>query len=195
MLPAEAEPDSLPFVTEATTYIALLRGINVGGRNRLPMADLRDVLTELGHADVRTYVQSGNAVFTSTRTDPAAIGSELTQRLSADLDISPSVMVRSAEDLAAVVGANPYVEHAEADPATVHVAFLSGPPDPDLLDIDDQYAPEQLAVGDGVVYLHLPDGMGRSRLATTLSRRRSGAEMTVRNWRTVTKLHEMARGS
>lgn len=180
-------------MTEATTYIALLRGVNVGGHNRLAMADLRAVLTDLGHRDVRTYVQSGNAVFTSTDTDPGAIGAALAKRLSADLGVSPSVMVRRADELAAIVDANPFAEQARAEPTTVHVAFLSGPPDGDLVDLDaDEYAPEELVVGDRVLYLHLPEGMGRSRLATDLMRGRGSADMTVRNWRTVAKLHEMA---
>lgn len=183
-------------MTEATTYIALLRGINVGGRNRLTMADLRAVLADLGHADVRTYVQSGNAVFTSTRADPEAIGTELTRRLSDDFDVTPTVMVRSAEDLATIVDANPYADEGNDEPTTVHVAFLSDQPDDTDFAVDaDDHAPERFSVGDRVLYLHLPDGMGRSRLAIELDRRRGDVEMTVRNWRTVTKLHEMARGS
>lgn len=182
---------------DVSTYIALLRGINVGGHNRLAMADLRGVLADLGHGDVRTYVQSGNAVFTSTRTDPEAIGAALRQRLGTDFDVSPTVMVRTAEDLAAIVQANPFAEQAQQEPTTVHVAFLSSQPtDATALGVDpDEYAPEQLALGDRVVYLHLPGGMGRSRLATDLGKRRSGVEMTVRNWRTVSKLLEMARMS
>lgn len=184
-------------MTRATTYIALLRGINVGGRNRLAMADLRDVLADLGHADVRTYVQSGNAVFTSRRADPDAIEEELTQRLSTDAGVSPTVMVRSADELAAIVEDNPYARQGSDQPTTVHVGFLSAEPaEPFLFAIDtDEYAPEQLSVGDRVVYLHLPGGLGRSRLAIELERRRGDVEMTVRNWRTVTKLLEMAQES
>lgn len=182
-------------MTDPTTYIALLRGINVGGHNRLAMADLRGVLEELGHEDVRTYVQSGNAVFTSGRTDPDAIGTELTRRLAADLDVAPAVMVRTAEELATIVDGNPFAEQARQEPTTVHAGFLaSRPTEPSSLDVHaEQYAPEQFALADRVVYLHLPDGMGRSRLAVDLGRRLSDVGMTVRNWRTVTRLLDMTR--
>lgn len=174
-----------------TTYVALLRGVNVGGHNRLAMADLRALLADLGHGDPRTYVQSGNAVFSSDRTDD--IGRELAQRLSADLDVTATVMIRTADELTAVAAANPYSEPADADPTKVHVAFLSAEPaDPSVFDVEpDDYAPEELTAGDRVLYLHLPDGIGRSRLAEDVSRRTSGVAVTVRNWRTVARLLDL----
>lgn len=182
-------------MTDPITYIALLRGINVGGHGRLAMADLRGLIEELGHEDVRTYVQSGNAVFTSGRTDPGAIGAELTRRLAADLDVAATVMVRTAEELATIVDGNPFAEQANQEPTTVHAGFLASPlPEASALDVDaERYAPEQFAPGDRVVYLHLPNGMGRSRLALDLGRQLSDVGITVRNWRTVTRLLEMAR--
>lgn len=178
-----------------TVYVALLRGINVGGHNRVAMADLRRLLEQLGHADVRTYIQSGNAVFTGDRRDTDALGRDLRAAMSDELGVSPTVIVRTAEELAAVADANPYAAEAAADPTTVHVAFLSAEPaDPSTFAFDaDAYAPEGLCVGDRVRYLHLPDGMGRSRLAVDLGKRRSDVEVTVRNWRTVEKLREMTR--
>lgn len=181
-------------MADTTTHVALLRGINVGGHNRLAMADLRAVLEDLGHADVRTYIQSGNAVFTSERRDADGMAAELTQRLEADFDLSPTVMVRTAAELTAIAEANPYPDQAAADPKTVHVGFLSAEPADPSFSLDlDSYAPEQLAIGDRVVYLHLPGGIGRGRLFTDLDRRMRDVEMTVRNWRTVVKLREMTR--
>lgn len=179
-----------------TTCIALLRGINVGGRNKVAMADLRAVCEALGHDDVRTYVQSGNVVFATDNDDLTAVGTQLRARLGSELDVTPTVMVRTADELAAVVADNPFAEHAEDDPTKVHAAFLSEEPaDPELLEFDpDSYVPEAIAVGDRVRYLHLPGGIGRSKLADDLARRRTGVEVTVRNWRTVTRLLEMARG-
>ncbi len=176
------------------TYIALLRGINVGGRNRLTMADLRALLTALGHGEPRTYVQSGNAVFTSPRTDVAGLEQELADRIAADLGVRPAVLVRTAEELRTVAAANPYAEAAAAAPTTVHVAFLSAEPvDPEAFAFDPgTYAPEAASPGDRVVYLHLPGGMGRSPLATDLGKRRTDVEVTVRNWRTVTALLDLA---
>lgn len=179
------------------TYVALLRGINVGGRNRLAMADLRTLLANLGHSDPRTLLQSGNAVFTSQRADVDAVASELAGGISAQLGVSPAVVLRTAEEFAEVVAANPYADAATADPTTVHVAFLSAEPaDPTTFAFDaEEYAPDKLAVGDRVRYLHLPNGLGRSRLAVDLGRRRSDVDVTVRNWRTVTRLLDMVTAS
>lgn len=176
-----------------TTFVALLRGINVGGHNRVPMADLRRLLSDLGHEDVRTYVQSGNAVFTSDRDDPDVVGHELRTALADELDVSPTVMVLPVEEFRAIADANPYPDEAATDPKKVHVAFLSAvPSDPGVFAFDpDEYAPEESTLLGRALYLHLPDGMGRSPLATDLGRRRSDVEVTVRNWRTVTKLLEM----
>jgi uncharacterized protein (DUF1697 family) len=176
--------------------IALLRGINVGGHNKVAMADLRRLCEDLGHRDVATYVQSGNVVLSTDRDDLAAIGAELTERMRTELDVAPTVMVRSLQDLEAVAAANPFLEAAAEDPTTVHAAFLSAEPsDPTTLAFDaDTYAPERIAAGDRIRYLFLPEGMGKSQLATVLSRRRTDVEVTVRNWRTVTKLLDLARG-
>lgn len=180
-------------MSDPNTYVALLRGINVGGHTKLAMADLRRLLEDLGHDEVRTYIQSGNVVFTSDRTDPDALGAQLRERLQAELGVSPTVLIRTREQLAAIAAENPYTEQAAADPTKVHVGFLSSEPDdPSVFAFDaDVYAPEELMLGEGVVYLHLPHGMGRSRLAADLGKRRSGVEVTVRNWRTVVKLLEM----
>jgi uncharacterized protein (DUF1697 family) len=170
--------------------VALMRGINVGGHNRVAMADLRALCEDLGHRDVATYVQSGNVVLTTDRDDLVAVGTELTGRMRSDLGIAPTVMVRAADDLAAVAAANPFPAEAAADPSTVHAAFLSAEPeDPSTLSFDAaDYAPERIEPGDRVRYLLLPKGIGRSQLATDLARRRSEVDITVRNWRTVTKL-------
>ena len=178
------------------TYVALLRGINVGGRNKVAMAGLRALLTELGHVQPRTYLQSGNAVFASDRTDADALAAELQGRIAARLGVSPAVLLRTAQELAEVVAANPYAEAAAADPTKVFAAFLSAEPsDPEALAFDvEAYAPEQLAVGQRVRYLHLPAGLGRSRLAEDLARRRRDVDVTIRNWRTVTTLADMVAG-
>lgn len=175
------------------TYVALLRGVNVGGRNTLAMADLRGVVTDAGHTDARTYVQSGNVVFRSSVHDAAAVAAGLEERLASHLGVPSTVVLRTADQLADVVAANPFRAEADTDPAKVHVAFLAQlPADPDAFAFDPElYAPERLAVGDVVLYLHLPGGIGRSRLATELTRRRTGVEMTLRNWRTVTRLLAM----
>ena len=186
-----------------TTYVGLLRGINVGGHNRVVMADLKRVVEELGHTDVKTYVNSGNVVFDAEGRGSAKEGDRLAglieQAIKTELGVSPAVLVRSATELAAVADANPYTD--EPDPKRVHVVFLAAPPSPDERKTakeaeraaKEKGSSDELTIIKRAVYLHTPDGFGRSVLAELLSRRK-GTLMTVgtaRNWSTVTKLRAM----
>ena len=168
--------------------VALLRGINVGGAGTLPMADLREIVLDCGMEDVRTYIQSGNVVFRSPKA-----GTSVEQRLQKAIrdatELDPEVHVRTVEELRKVVDANPFTDRA-SDPKQLHITFLGEDPQEPGLD-PEEFAPEAWEVGDRVVYLYLPDGMGRSKLAAQLARAgdRTG---TSRNWRTITKLLEMA---
>ena len=174
-----------------TVYVALLRGINVGGRSKLPMAQLRALAIECGLAEVRTYIQSGNLVFASP--DPAAaVAGRLEATIAAAGGPAPRVAVRSRDELAAVVAGNPYLEQS-TDAKQLHVAFLVEGADPAPLDELDLpgFAPEELTVRGRETYLYLPNGIGRSKLAEALSRPKS-TDATVRNWRTVLKLLELA---
>ncbi|MCK6212014.1 DUF1697 domain-containing protein [Georgenia sp. EYE_87] len=181
-----------------TTFVALLRGINVGGHNRIAMADLRDVVADLGHRDVATYVGSGNVVLTSDRTDGEQLGSELADAVRERLGVAPAVLVRPAAELEEVVAANPYP--GEPDPKKVHAVFLPAPPDDDarralataLARAADRGSRDEAQVVGRVLYLHTPDGFGRSVLADLLARG-AGSSGTARNWATVTKLLEMCR--
>lgn len=173
--------------------VALLRGVNVGGRGKLAMADLRAEAESLGHQQVRTYIQSGNLVFAATCPDPQAVGEELRRALEQTMGAAPAVVVRTHADLVAVVDDNPF---AERDVAHLHVAFASGTEDA-LVPITDlePYAPEEAVAVGRQIYLYLPGGVGRSKLAADLGRRGLGGpgrDATMRNWRTVTKLVEMA---
>ncbi len=180
-----------------TTHVVLLRGVNVGGHNRVAMAELRRVLAAAGFGEVRTYVQSGNAVLTADTDDPAVVAGEVATLLAGQLGVHAAVLARTETELRAVVDRNPFVEAAAADPTTVHAVFLDGEPSsPDAFDVDAAaFAPEELSHGDRVLYLHLPGGLGRSALATELGRRRSEVQATMRNWRTVTRLLELAGGT
>ncbi|NJQ01035.1 DUF1697 domain-containing protein [Streptomyces zingiberis] len=179
-----------------TTYAALLRGINVGGARKVPMADLRAVLTGLGYGRVRTLLQSGNAVFTAPdHRDPGRLAAEVERALAEWFGFPVVVVVRTAGELRAVVAANPFPD-AGAEPARHTVTFLSGRADPDRLDAVDPalYAPDEYRVADGgrELYGRFPDGLGRSRLTPLLDRRKLGVEATTRNWGTVTKLLALA---
>lgn len=166
----------------------LLRGINVGGRRRVAMADLRSLLAGLGLDGVRTYLQSGNAVVTSAL-PPAELETAVAAALRQQLDLTVPVLVRTAGELGAVVAANPL---PVADPTMFHVGFLAAQPEARLVDgIDrDALLPDRFAIGDRVAYLAYADVSRNTRL----SRLSFGVDMTARNWRTVLALQELASG-
>jgi uncharacterized protein (DUF1697 family) len=174
-------------------YVALLRGINVGGHRKVPMARLREVLGEAGFDEVATYLQSGNAVVTAPEADPQAVAGRIEEAIAGAFGFEVDVLVRSGEELTAVIAANPFAEQAAADPTRVHASFLADQLDPTTLDELEtgRFAPEEVVAGDRVLYLHLPDGIGRSKLAAALTDRRLGTLATARNWRTVEALADL----
>ncbi len=173
------------------TYIALLRGINVGGNHQLPMAKLRDLVADAGGDEVQTYIQSGNVVFTHTARSAAKLTAQLEQIISDGAGFDVPVMVRTAGELAAVIEHNPY---DATDPTKLHVAFLAATPPAGAVDQLDvaRFAPEELTLRGRELYLYLPDGMGRAKLPQQLGK--VGTPATARNWRTVMKLHDLATG-
>ncbi|MBN9735464.1 MULTISPECIES: DUF1697 domain-containing protein [unclassified Pseudonocardia] len=181
------------------THVALLRGINVGGTGKVPMADLRRVLAGRGFTDVATYIQSGNVVLTSTDPDPGTIADEIAGILQDDFGLDRPVVAFGRDEYAAAVAANPFPQVSE--PKQLHAVFLAAPPDDAgtarleaALAVErEQGGPGDAAVVGRVVYLHLPDGIGRSRLAARLSTRTGAADGggTARNWATVRKLREL----
>lgn len=184
------------------TYVALLRGINVGGRNKVSMADLREVVTSLGHSEVTTYIQSGNIVFSSTKkTAMSTLAGDLERAIEKALGVRPRVVVLTRDELAAVIDANPYPD--EPNPKAIHAIFLADAPESDTADriaeVERRAATkggrDQVRLVGRTVYLHTPDGFGRSELAALLLRgdgKSIGASATARNWATVTKLLELS---
>lgn len=173
--------------------IVLFRGLNVGRANRLSMAALREALEGCGCRDVRTYLQSGNAVLRPPPdTTDAALASRLGEVVAADVPGSIVAFVRSIGDLRAIVDANPFRLAAE-DPTKLHVFLFAADPvvgaDARLADLAT--ARERVAIVGRAAYLHAPDGIGRSKLAARLERT-VGVPTTARNWRTVTSLLALA---
>ena len=183
------------------SHVALLRGINVGGRNKVPMADLREVVASLGHTGVSTYIQSGNVLFDTADTDTAGVAAALEAAIAERFGIRASVVVLTRDDLAKILAANPYPD--EPNPKLVHVVFLSAAPPEDLL--GRVAAAESAAAAKGsrdtvqaagqALFLHTPDGFGTSELAQVLFRiigapvrGGHGLAATARNWATATKL-------
>ncbi len=176
------------------TYIALFRGINVGGRNALPMKELVAILQDLGSNDVRTYIQSGNALFRSKESDVSRLSRRIRAAVNERRGFEPHVMLLELADLERAIRENPFPE-AETDPRTLHAGFLAEPPgSPNLAGLEKLKASnERYHLGDRVFYLHAPDGIGRSKLAAG-AERLLGVPMTDRNWRTVCTIRDMAKG-
>ncbi|HEY1621664.1 MAG TPA: DUF1697 domain-containing protein [Streptosporangiaceae bacterium] len=186
------------------THVALLRGINVGGHNKVAMADLREITAALGHTEIVTYIQSGNVVWTSEETDAAAMADGLAGAIQDRLGLRPGVVVLSRDELAEVIAANPYPD--EDNPKYLHAVFRREPWTPQdaervaaaVTAAGAKGSRDEATVAGRVLYLRTPDGLGRSELAVQLAK--SGGAMaakaggTARNWATVTRLLALADG-
>lgn len=178
-----------------TTWIALLRGINLGSRNRIAMADLRELLTGLGHGDVRTHILSGNAIFNSSRRGAPRLAAAIEAAIEERFGLHIAVLMRSRDELAAVVASNPFRD-ARRNPAKCFAIFLSADPARERLDALEPatYAPDEIRLGDRVIYAWLPNGVQGSKVLGLLTDKRLGVTTTSRNWNTTTKLLELAGG-
>jgi uncharacterized protein (DUF1697 family) len=177
------------------SYVALLRGINVGGKNKLPMTDLSAMFSAAGGAAVRTYIQSGNVVFEASTAAAGALPGKVERAIEAGFGYRVPVILRSAEDLGAVLRENPFLAGG-ADPGVLHVAFLSAEPLPARVAALDpaRSPPDDFLVRGREIYLRCPNGYGNTKLTNAYFDAKLGATSTVRNWRTVEKLVDMAKG-
>jgi uncharacterized protein (DUF1697 family) len=175
------------------TYIALFRGINVGGTNVLPMKDLVALLENIGSQNVKTYIQSGNAVFQSEEENAPLLSNKIRAAIKRSHGFEPQVLLLEPEDMERAIESNPFPE-AESEPKTLHVHFLASmPKNPNLGALDSIKSDrERFALRDRFFYLHAPDGIGRSKLAAT-AEKLLGVALTARNWRTVRKVMTMAK--
>lgn len=172
--------------------IALIRGINVGGHKMLKMADVKVLCESLGLRDVRTHLQSGNVVFRTAKTDRAKLAKELESALG----VEAKIILRSPEEMRAVVAANPMPEAAQRAPSGFIVTFLSAKPSAAAMQsLRDSYSgPEKMELHGTELYIEYTTGMGTSKLTNALIERKLGVAGTARNWNTVTKLVEIADG-
>ena len=170
-------------------YVALLRGINVGRNKRVAMADLRRLLDGLGYTEVRTLLQSGNAVFTTPAGKPEKLARQIEQAIEDELGLDVKCLVRTGEDMRAVVDGNPLGDMA-TDGAKLLALFLSEAPDATLLAAHDptQLAPKEIQLGDRVIYQWCPDGVLAAPPAGLFAEKHLDVTVTGRNWNTVTKL-------
>jgi uncharacterized protein (DUF1697 family) len=169
--------------------VGLLRGINVGGKNKVAMSELRTLVETLGYTDVATFIQSGNVVFTAgASVTPSSLETAIAKRFGIDI----TVVLRTPRELTRVVEANPFTG---VDPSRLHVGFMAQKPSAaaaKTLDAE-RFRPDEFGIRGSELYLHLPNGMGRSKLPTYIDRQLR-IPTTIRNWATVTKLVELANG-
>ncbi len=179
--------------TMTTRYVALLRGINVGGKNMLPMKDLAAMFVAAGCGDVATYIQSGNVVFSAEEKLAAGLGGVIAKRVEEWFGLRVPVVLRSAEELDAVIRGNPFLRDG-APEEMLHVCFLADLPSAQMIaGLDaNRSAPDEFALVGREIYMRLPNGMARTKLTNAYFDSKLKTVSTMRNWRTVLKLAEMA---
>ena len=175
-----------------STWVVLLRGVNVGGANRLAMADLRNVVSALGHTEVSTYIQSGNVVLKSNRKDRATMADEICAGIQAKSGLSVAAVLRTPKELRASLAANPFKELP--DGARTLITYLSAAPAAaDIARLEpDRFLPDQFVVLGSELYGLYPNGAGRSKMTLDYFEKRLHVHGTARNLNTVAKLIELS---
>jgi uncharacterized protein (DUF1697 family) len=178
----------------AETFVAMLRGINVGGKHILPMEDLVAMFRNAGGSDARAYIQSGNVVFRASPRAARRVPALVEVAIANQYGFPARVVLRTATELDALATRNPFVQ-ADSDIGKLHVAFLADLPRQELVAALDpnRSAPDEFAVRGREIYLRLPNGVARTKLTNQYFDTMLSTTSTVRNWRTVLKLLELAK--
>jgi uncharacterized protein (DUF1697 family) len=174
--------------------ISMLRGVNVGGHNKIRMEALRDLYESLGFLNVQTHIQSGNVVFRTKGWDLAVVAKRIGDGIEQGFGFRPGVIVRTTADLRDVIARNPFSARPGIDPSRLLVTFLSGDPDEEAREkvLSIKVDPEELRIVGREIYVHYPNGMGRTKLPAALIEKALKTSGTGRNWNTVTRLLEIA---
>jgi uncharacterized protein (DUF1697 family) len=176
-----------------TKYVALLRGINVGGNKTIPMAKLKLLFESLGLASPKTHLNSGNVIFAAKARDRAKLGRQICDAIEAEFGFRPVVVLRSATDLKRIIAKNPFGEIAAHDPSHLLVMVLDGKPKAGAKAAlgEAHSGPEETAIAGENVYVTYPNGIGRSKLTNALLEKHLGVAGTARNWNTVVKVVDL----
>jgi uncharacterized protein (DUF1697 family) len=176
-------------------YIAMLRGINVGGHKRIKMDRLRASFEALGFEQIKTYIQSGNVVFKTGKTSTAGLSKRIEERILKDFGFSVSVVSRTADEMNKMIASNPFLKERGIDPEKLHVMFLSEAPAPAALEELAKLtaAPEQCHGSGREIYFYLPNGVSQSVLWKNPVDRILAVTTTMRNWKTVNSIHQICR--
>jgi len=177
------------------SYIALLRGINVSGHNKIKMADLRELFSNLNFSAITTYIQSGNVIFKSTDIDISKIESSIKEAIKKKFNYDVKVLVITKKDIETVFASNPFLKNKTPDITKLCVTFLSGEPTIDgLLRLEDvaSKGEDEFKMTDKFLYLHCPSSFAKTKLTNNLIERKLKVDATSRNWKTITKLVELS---
>jgi uncharacterized protein (DUF1697 family) len=176
------------------TYIAMIRGINVSGHKKIKMDQLRESFEALGFSQVRTYIQSGNVIFQTARTSPTDLSKRIEERIGADFGFSVAVILRTSGEMGKTIQDNPFLTKPGIDSSKLHVTFLSQLPVPTTLKKLDTWRaePDEFRYFGKEIYLHCPNGYGRTKLSNNAFERVLSVSATTRNWNTVNKLYEIS---
>ncbi len=179
---------------KASTYVALLRGINLGGHKILKMEQLRKMFEVMGFTDVKTYIQSGNVVFKGPAQPTEKLAKQLEEKILRQFGFAVSVLVKTAGEISEIIKKNPLLKEKGIDVAHLHVTFLSCAPDRSVLEILDavSIAPDRVRCVGAAIYLCCPNGYHATKLGNNVLEKMLKVGATTRNWRTVNKLWEMA---
>ncbi len=182
-------------MTRGNVHVALLRGINVGGKNKIPMQDLVAMFTKAGCSEVRSYIQSGNVVFQGGQALAKRIPVLITQAVNKRFGYQIPVLTRTSEEIRKIVRTNPFLKSG-ADPGVLHVAFLADRPGAAAIKALDpnRSPPDEFKVRGGEIYFHCPNGVARSKLSNAYFDSVLNTTSTVRNWRTVLRVLELNGG-
>lgn len=175
-----------------TTCICLLRAVNVSGQNMIKMAELKAMFEALGFTRVRTYLQSGNVVFDTKKTDLPALTTQIQKRIQKEFACDVRLVLKTAAEQAQLLAANPFLQRAGIDTKHLHATILFGPATASLADRKPPaQAGEELVQTENAIYLYLPHGMGRTKLNNAYFEKALGVATTTRNWNTMTALAKM----
>lgn len=176
------------------TYIAMLRGINVSGQKKVPMAELKALVEGLTYQNVRTYIQSGNVLFEYKEADPLILSKQLQEKIADVFGFEVPVIIRTPEEMQTVIKANPFIKAHETEPEKIYLTFLAETPDKEhIAKLQElRYEPEQFVLSGKEIYLYVPEGYGNAKLNNNLFENKLKVKATTRNWKTVNELVRLA---
>lgn len=176
-------------------YIALLRGINIGNKNRIKMADLRTIFESIGFKDVKTYLQSGNVIFKYDSSNIVEITSNIESKMNQTFGFSINVIIRTDDEFESIINNNPFIKDPDVELDKLHVTFLKELPDKGtILNLDiNKNENEKFEVNGREIYIYLPNGYARTKLTNNIFEKKLKTIATTRNWKTTNKLLEMSK--